>query len=97
MGLISLSAWWLDVVAQGSSCNAFTQPVGFGTHIIQAFPTFLTSKTFVIAKSEGSFRTDFLPHARAIEHTNFFSNEILKEIWQNQLCTLPKKVFKEDM
>lgn len=39
-----------------------------GTHIIQAFPTLLTSKTLVIAKSEGSFRTDFLPQAGAIEH-----------------------------
>lgn len=94
---MGLSAWWLDVVAQGSSCNAFTQPVGFDTPIIQAFPTFSTSKTFVIAKSEGSFRTDFLPQAGAIEHINFFSNEILKEIWQNQLCTLPKKAFKEDV
>lgn len=41
---------------------------GFGTHIIQAFPTFLTSQTLVLAKSEGSFRTDFLPQAGAIEH-----------------------------
>lgn len=68
MGPIKLSAVVARCGGPAEQLQCLYIGSGLGTHIIQAFPTLLTSKTLVIAKSEGSFRRDFLPQAGTIEH-----------------------------